>query len=91
MKLSDFDKDLLLEMGYLKTDLPYVEKAGDSIKCSFHDGSANNSIKKELSQKEAFKLLGRQSFLSGIARAVFHNTAMRETIFRDNTWVLFFC
>ena len=73
MKLTKKDKDLLFSWGYTERDFPQIEEATRSAKTKYKlDG-------KPIGRAEAICLLGRLTYLSGIARSAFHWSAIRET------------
>ena len=77
MKLSEEDIKLLLNMGYLKSDIPQIEKA---IRISTYTLIKTNTTKNELlTVNEVIELLDRKSFLSSIARSAFHWSSCRRT------------
>lgn len=85
MKLTKEDIKLLLNMGYLKSDIPQIEKAIHISTYKLIDSDYNDLVR--LSVKESIEVLGRKTFLSGIARSAFHWSACRET--DDGKYVLF--
>lgn len=77
MKLSKEDIKLLLNMGYLKSDISQIEKA---IRISTYTLIKTDTTKNELlTVNEVIELLDRKSFLSGIARSAFHWSSCRRT------------
>lgn len=72
MRLNDGDKRILKEYGYIESDYKQIEYCCNHCTYS-QDG-------KMISRTEAIDSLGRKVWLSGIARASFHRTAMRENI-----------
>ena len=78
MKLTDKDKSYLLSIGYHQVDLATIEKIGKNIRCVLCF-SEDNKPEIKLTQNQAIGILGRETFLSGIGRATFHQTAMRTT------------
>lgn len=74
--LTDADKELLTHYGYTATDFAQIEECANKTVYILDDGSPKaHPIRIE----EALKLLGRELFLSGIARSAFHLTSSRET------------
>ena len=80
MEFTDEDKKYLLEKVYggikqtLDEDLPQIEEAADvTTYVVYKDGKSEGCI----SRKKAIELLGREVWLSGLARSAFHWTAMR--------------
>jgi hypothetical protein len=73
MKLTNKDKEYLIAIGYSDNDLTAIEDAIRNIRYEVFD-----SIPINITQKEAIRLLGREEFLSGVARATFHSSAVRH-------------
>lgn len=73
MKLTEADKEMLLEWGHPESDLPQIEEALKKSKTKYETGGA------AISREEAVSLLGRETYLSGISRSAFHYTACRQT------------
>ena len=71
MKLTNEDKALLRQWGFLDEDLPQIELAMQSRYTKYKLGN------KAISRERALGLLGRHKYLSGIARSAFHYTAAR--------------
>lgn len=71
MKLTQADKAILLDMGYLESDLSQIEEATRRTLYEY-DG-------KQIDREEAITLLGRRSYLAGIARSAFHWSAAQHT------------
>lgn len=84
MKLSIKDKEYLTAIGYSNTDLTAIENEIKNIRCEVFD-----SISINITQKEAIRLLGRDQFLSGVARATFHSSAVRHHQTMTNVCVYF--
>lgn len=84
MKLTKDDKAILMEFGYPNEDLRQIEKAIGKTKYTLSSGN-------RVSAERAVELLGRRTYLSGIARSAFHRTAVRqvenskETVFFDSS------
>ena len=83
MKLTETDKNMLKEWGYSEEDIPHIEKA---IRVSNYFLYKNQEKSTSISSKNALELLGKELFLSGIARSAFHWNALREN---DSIKVLF--
>lgn len=66
IELTEKDKKMLLKLGYLKHDIPYIEE--DSYFYKTFDGE-------HITEKQAIAKLGRERWLSGIGRARFHSDA----------------
>ena len=73
--LTQRDKTYLMRIGYLSCDLPYIERAVGSMKYEYWKADKEEKI----DQERAIALLGKQAWLSGIGRACFHASAVRET------------
>lgn len=69
VKLTKKDKEFLKKIGYLEMDFNQMEKA--NYKYYTEDNQ-------RIGEKEALKKLGRDRWLSGIGRACFHASAVRE-------------
>lgn len=75
MKLSADDKQYLIGCGYLEQDIPQIEKVISVIKYTeIKDGK-----RKRVPRKYVLENMKRADWLSGVGRATFHWTAMRET------------
>lgn len=73
--LTKRDKAYLMKIGYLSCDLPYIERAVGSMKYEYWKRHGEEKIDRE----RAITLVGKQAWLSGIGRACFHASAVRET------------
>ena len=73
MKLNEQDKKLLIEWGFEKYDFSQIEVAMQKSKTKyiFHG--------KEISRELVIEILGKEEYLSGIARSAFHFTSYRRT------------
>ena len=74
-KLSEFDVQCLRNLGYHEEDLPYIDNAIGKTKYVLCVDGKN----KRISAKKAREILGDESFVSGVGRSTFHQTASRET------------
>ena len=72
MKLTKSDKNILREWGYLDNDFPQIEEATRKTVYTMA-GDVQISLQK------AIELLGREEYLSGVARSSFHMSAVRES------------
>lgn len=79
--LLDSDKERLYSMGYLDKDFPQIQLAANEVDLYF-DG-------KKISIDRCIEIIGRERFLSGIARAAFHWTAARSANDEGTDSVLF--
>lgn len=75
--LTKRDKAYLMKIGYLDSDMPYIEAAVDSMKYEYWKGQGHGE--EEIDQEKAIALVGKQAWLSGVGRACFHSSAVRET------------
>lgn len=73
MKLTEDDKQLLRSWNIEEREFAQIEEAFSVSKTKY---SLNG---KRISRQKAIELLGREGYLSGIARSAFHYTAARET------------
>lgn len=71
MKLTKADKALLLDMGHPESDFRQIEEATRRTVYEY-DG-------RQIGREEAITLLGRRSYLAGIARSAFHWSATQHT------------
>lgn len=71
MKLTANDKELLTKWGFPKNDVEQIEEA-------IHNTTYTLDFKTRLSPKAVVERLGRETFLSGIARSAFHWTSVRN-------------
>jgi len=69
MKLTNEDKDYLLDIGYLHKDFPQIERAG-ALTIYYHLGY-------RIGRDKVIELIGREAFLSGLARSAFHWSAVQ--------------
>ena len=71
MKLTNVDKEMLLNNGYTEEDFPQIEAAmlKKNTKYKLND--------KLISREEAITILGREKYVSGISRSAFHWSAVR--------------
>ena len=86
MKLTNKDKEYLIAIGYSDNDLTAIE---DAIRNIRYEVEVFDSIDINITQKEAIRLLGREQFLSGVARATFHSSAVRHHQTMTNVVVYF--
>lgn len=78
LKLSEQDKAMLTEMGCSEDDFEQIEDSMKSRNTQYEVYIRNNdSI--PIARKTAIRILGRRTWLSGLARSAFHSTAVRET------------
>lgn len=70
MKLTKEDKELLTKWGHKKEDFNQIERAMSKTEYQLNDEA--------MSLTEVLDILGREIYLSGIARSAFHWSACRE-------------
>ncbi|MBO6031693.1 MAG: hypothetical protein J6Q22_09490 [Prevotella sp.] len=92
MKLTENDKRYLLEKVYggvkkdFGADLPQIEEAADVATYTLYKGDKSDG---RISRTKAIALCGREGWLSGLSRAAFHCTSMREAKGIPNLYVGF--
>ena len=91
--LTNDDKKYLLEKIYGKEnkktfveDLWQIEDAADVTTYTLYKGDKSDG---RISRTEAIALCGREGWLSGLSRAAFHRTAMREVKGKEGQYVGF--
>ena len=89
MKLTNKDKNYLIAIGYLTEDLNEIENATRTMFLEMFSNNDENIPDVRINQKQAITLLGREAFLSGVARATFHSTAIRVCTSTPNMSVYF--
>lgn len=75
MKLTDDDKKILMDLRYFEEDLSQIEKA---TRRTVYTISRSGRKEENIPCLKAVELLGRETFLSGIARSAFHMTSVRD-------------
>lgn len=78
LELEKEDINTLLDWGYLKSDIPQIQKAIKKSSYELYELKPPYKTIDSVSAKEAAKLLGNKEFLSGISRSSFHWSACRE-------------
>ena len=92
MTFTNKDKQYLLEKIYggvkqtFDEDLPQIEEAADVTTYTLYKGDKSDG---RISRTKAIALCGREGWLSGLSRAAFHWTAMREVKGKLNLYVRF--
>ena len=76
MKLTEDDKNLLKNWGYIERDFAQINEAIGQTVYTVYDPESSKS--RRISAKTALEILGRKDFLSGISRSAFHFTSLRE-------------
>lgn len=82
--LNDEEKDILMGMGYLKEDLAQIEWVEKSLSCKVFN---EDGTSEKINHYQARQIMERKEYLSGLGRASFHRTAMRNT--KDGRQILF--
>ena len=87
MKLTNKDKNYLLSIGYTENDF---EQIGNIAKYTKYEmfTKEDESIVTTITQKKTIELLGRNTFLSGLGRTAFHQSAVRY-IYEGTIYVVF--
>lgn len=73
MKLNKEDKALLTIWGYSEEEFSQIEDALQKRMTKYE------LVDTTISREKAIRILGREVFISGIARSAFHYTAARQT------------
>lgn len=89
MKLTNKDKEHLLSIGYLNEDLPVIEFTIKRMRYEMFFTTKKVIPAIRLSQKQVIAMLGRETFLSGVGRATFHNSAVRSNEGLPNVAIYF--
>ena len=79
MTLNYLLKEILKNMGYSIADISRIQYAIGKTKYTIND--------KCIPVEKVIEILGRQEFLSGISRSVFHWTAVRGDIMFDSSMI----
>ena len=93
MKFTDSDKQYLLEKVYngvmktLEEDLPQIEEAADVTTYTLFEEDRDCGM---ITRDAAIKLVGREMWLSGLARSAFHWTAYRQVLDNPNSGLVMF-
>lgn len=73
MKLNNKDTDFICNtLLYSPSDIPFIKVAISNMRYIHYVGY--NDFGERINQKDAIEILGRYGFLSGCARATFHNS-----------------
>lgn len=75
MTLTEKDKALFLSKGYTEIDLPQLQDAVNEVRLTLINGDNEQHITK----RDAIRILGRETFLSGIGRSAFHSSCIRDS------------
>lgn len=76
--LTQEDKALLKGYGYLDEDFPQIKKAYSRTTFILCENTKVSGIETEINGMKVIELLGRENFLSGLARSAFHWSAYRN-------------
>ena len=76
MKLTNKDKKYLLSIVYAESDFKQIENIAKYTKYEMFS-KEDESIVTTITQKKTIELLGRNTFLSGLGRTAFHQSAVR--------------
>lgn len=71
MNLTENDKKILKDFGYVEEDFEQIEEATKKTTYKLN-------YKERISCAKAIELLGRKTFLGGISRSAFHRSASRN-------------
>ena len=83
MKLTAWDKQYLINIGYEESDLRQIQEAAN--KCKYE----NSETREKYGVRKVLEILPRQEWLTGVARAAFHWSAVRNNI--NGVGVFFNC
>lgn len=78
MRWRKDDTELLQSWGYSQEDIEQIKEARKFLILTTQNSSHDNKEIK-ISINKAIELLGRETFLSGLARASFHWTSVRSS------------
>lgn len=90
MKLTIKDKKLLASWGERPEDIAQIERASKSNILELELEDLQTGKERKIGQREAIKILGRETFLSGLSRAAFHWSCSRQSE-DDRFSVYFYC
>lgn len=71
MRLRDKDKSFLQEIGYSAYEFQQIEYAMRAGKTRYYEDDVL------ISREEAIRILGRERYISGVARSAFHGSSLR--------------
>ena len=89
MKLTKSDKEYLLSKGYSNEDFTAIEDASKNMVYTIFDTQDEFAPEAKIKKATAIDLLGRESYLSAIARATFYNSAVSTHSTIDRMGILF--
>ena len=87
-KLTEKDKKLLKEWGYLDEDMKQIEEGASVGAITFT--SKDRTYKHEITPQKAIRIIGREQFLSGLSRSAFHWSAIRYVKDNDENGFVYF-
>lgn len=90
MKLTIQDKKILASWGKRPNDIAQIERASKSNILELKLEDLETGKRRKIGQREAIKILGRETFLSGLSRAAFHWSCSRQSG-DDKFSVSFYC
>lgn len=71
MKLTESDSQYLLSIGYVEKDIPKIKKALRRTAYEIEERMTYEMERQPISREKVIKLIGRDKFLSGLARCAF--------------------
>lgn len=71
MKLNDEDKRFLQKIGYSADEFQQIEYAMRASQTLYYVDDV------PISREEAIRILGREEYISGVARSAFHGSSLR--------------
>ena len=87
--LTNEDKTSLLLRGYTEEDFSQIGQGLKEVELDITDNDITKGCKtRKCGAKRAIEVIGREEFISGVARASFHATATRDSC--DGRYKIFF-
>ena len=90
MKLTNKDKKFLITIVYKTEDFSVIEETTKHIKYELLPNGDKSKYAFKLNQKEVIEILGRDGFISGLGRATFHWSAVRNVETQKGTISIYF-
>lgn len=90
MKLTNKDKKYLITIGYNTEDFSEIEETTKYIRYELLPNGNKSKHSFKLNQKEVIEILGRDTFISGLGRATFHGSAVRNAETQQGTISIYF-
>ena len=84
-KLSEEDKKILREWGYMEEDMEQIERGISKTQYFLENQTTGKSEK--ITPEQARNILGTEQFLSGLSRSCFHYNSGRES--EDGQYISF--